>query len=267
VEHRRNQRQHRGQPAGNLHANLHHTSANGTSATFTHHVRAFTPPSVTLSGDTLLCRGRTGQVTAAAPGATRYQWSTGATSATASIAQAGTYTVTAYFGSGCARQQLVRVRQAPSPPPLTMGNDTTLCKSQSLVLRAPATPGVAPAYRWSDGSTAPTLRVEQSGTYSLQITAACESRTLTRRVATAPCLTIPNVITPNADHLNDRWVVAGLWGQGWAVEIFDRWGRRVYQNANYANEWGENAGAGIYYYLLRRVSPNAVHKGWVEVIR
>ena len=243
------------------------TSANGTTATLRHQVQSFTPPNLTLSGDTLLCTGRTGQLTAAAPGATGYQWSTGAATAATSITQAGTYTVTAFFGSGCTQQQAVRVRQVPTLPPLTLGNDTTLCEGQNLVLRAPATPGVVSTYRWSDGSAAATLRVQQGGTYSLQITSACESRTLTRRVATAPCLTIPNIITPNGDQVNDRWAVEGLRGEGWALEVFDRWGRRVFQTENYANEWGENVGAGVYFYLLRRVSTNATHKGWVEVVR
>ena len=243
------------------------TGATGATATLRHQVAAFSPPPLAVGGDTLLCAGRTGQLTVAAPGATGYRWSTGASAASTPVTQPGSYAVTAFFGSGCSQQAVVRVRALAALPALTLGQDTSLCEGETVLLRAPATPGVPTSYRWSDGSTAATLRVPSGGTYSLLITAACETRTLARRIATAPCLTLPNVITPNGDRLNDRWVVLGLLGEGWALEVFDCWGRKVFQTANYANEWGGNASAGEYFYLLRRAATNTTYKGWVEVIR
>lgn len=243
------------------------TGANGATTTLRHQVQAFTPPPLAVSGDSLLCAGRGGQLTVVAPGATGYAWSTGARAASTPVSQPGTYTVAVAFGSGCTQQGRVRVRALPALPALTLGRDTSICEGETVLLQAPATPGMAPSYRWSDGSTGTTLRVQAGGTYSLRVSTACETRTLARNIATAPCLTLPNVITPNGDRFNDRWAVQGLLGEGWALEIFDRWGRKVFQTANYANEWGENANAGSYFYLLRRATTQTTYKGWVEVIR
>jgi gliding motility-associated-like protein len=243
------------------------TGSAGDTLTLRHRVTAFVPPPVVLSGDTVLCAGRSGQVAVAAAGATGYRWNTGQTTAAIAVGQPGTYTVTAFFGSGCSRQVSVRVRAQPALPPLTLGADTVICEGQALTLRVAGAPAGDLRYRWSDNSAAPTRQVHQSGHYTVQLTSACETRTLTRQVRSTPCLTLPTIITPNADHLNDSWVVQGLTGEGWELELFSRWGQRVYHTANYHNEWGESAAAGLYYYLLRHAASNTARKGWVEVVR
>lgn len=58
-------------------------------------------------------------------------------------------------------------------PPITLGNDTTLCQGQSILLNATTANAT---YNWSNGSTAPTLTVTQSGTYWVQVTVSgCSS--------------------------------------------------------------------------------------------
>jgi hypothetical protein len=76
---------------------------------------------------------------------------------------------------------------------------------------------------------------------------------------------IPNLLTPNGDGLNERLVLPYAGAGPWALEVYSRWGRSVYRSADYHNEWGAEAAAGLYYYVLR--SSTAVHKGWVEVVR
>src|SRR6202008_3034580 len=51
---------------------------------------------------------------------------------------------------------------------VNLGNDTTLCNGQSLTLDA-GNPGAT--YVWQDGSTAQTLTVTQTGTYSVAVNA------------------------------------------------------------------------------------------------
>jgi len=58
-------------------------------------------PPVVISGDSSVCGGTTGRLTATATGATGYRWSTGATTAALSGLAPGTYTVTATFAGGC----------------------------------------------------------------------------------------------------------------------------------------------------------------------
>ena len=68
----------------------------------------------------------------------------------------------------------------------------------------------------------------------------------------------PNVITPNADGLNDglRIPCVEQMEAPSEIKIFNRWGDIVYQTADYRNEWvgtfnGNPLPPGTYFYLLR----------------
>ena len=81
-----------------------------------------------------------------------------------------------------------------------------------------------------------------------------------------PDLQVPNVITPNDDGLNDVFKVSSA-NTNSKLEIYNRWGRKVYEQANYQNTWGaDNQPAGVYYYLLTDRN-GASTKGWIEVMR
>lgn len=238
--------------------------AGGGTSTAQYVVQAFAP-SVVVVGDSVVCSGHAAALTAVAAGAARYLWSTGATTPTIVATQAGTYSVRAFFASGCSRDAQLRVRTAPVPASFSWGSDTTICENDTLVLRAPVGAGLR--YQWSDSSTGPSLLVRQAGVYTLQISSLCGSQTTTRRVSTQPCLIVPNVITPNGDLRNDRFAIRGLTGNDWTLDIYSRWGTKVYTTQAYQNDWGTTAPPGAYYYLLRRTATPAVYKGWLEVIR
>jgi gliding motility-associated-like protein len=79
---------------------------------------------------------------------------------------------------------------------------------------------------------------------------------------------IPNVITPNSDTTNDSFNLAGF--EVDRIEIYNRWGRKVYEKNNYINEWhgqnmkGERLPDSTYYYVLSfRSGENKA--GWVFV--
>lgn len=79
---------------------------------------------------------------------------------------------------------------------------------------------------------------------------------------------IPNVITPNGDFTNDNFNLAGF--EVDRIEIYNRWGRKVYEKNNYINEWhgqnmnGERLPDSTYYYILNlRSGENKT--GWVFV--
>ena len=183
------------------------------------------------------------------------------------MTQAGTYTATLSYGAACTATVRQRVRAGVAvPTAFTLGADTTLCEGGQVLLRALAV-GRAVALRWSDGSTGTTLRVTQPGTYSLQLTGECDTRTASRRVEYRPCLAIPNIVTANDDGRNDYFAIGGLALGLWKLEVYSRWGEKVYETAAYHNDWGDQAAAGMYYYLLRRGDAAATYKGWVEVVR
>ena len=73
---------------------------------------------------------------------------------------------------------------------------------------------------------------------------------------------IPNVITPNNDKKNDTFVVGFPETK---LLIYNNWGKKVFENAAYKNDWGNNMAAGTYYYLLT-LPDGQTCKGWLEVI-
>ncbi|WP_201986845.1 DUF7948 domain-containing protein [Hymenobacter rubidus] len=138
------------------------------------------------------------------------------------------------------------------------------------VLRAPHATFV---WDFGDGSptdtaAAPTHRYLQAGTYYIKLTARyanCEVLT-----GFAPLnvgeVKIPNIFTPNLDSLNDTFRPRFSCLRT-SLEVYSRWGQRVYQNDDYHNNWdGKGLPDGMYYYVLRDAASRRV-KGWVEIRR
>ncbi|MGE7774814.1 Calx-beta domain-containing protein [Chitinophaga sp. NPDC101104] len=84
-------------------------------------------------------------------------------------------------------------------------------------------------------------------------------------------LFIPNVITPNGDGKNEKFIIGGLEKfPGSTLLIFNRWGAQVYQSRDYHNDWtGSGLSQGTYFYILEVREPAGMkkYKGWVMIIR
>jgi gliding motility-associated-like protein len=68
-----------------------------------------------------------------------------------------------------------------------------------------------------------------------------------------PCdLTIPNVITPNGDLVNDVFYIPNVeYYPNSTMVIYNRWGRKVYESTNYQGDWnGENCADGVYFWVF-----------------
>jgi len=96
---------------------------------------------------------------------------------------------------------------------------------------------------------------------------------------------IPNVFTPNNDGVNDTWHINWKNTKGikdFIVEIYDRWGLKVYENNNPLFEWnGKKCGqkkiemlndecvTGTYYYLIKYRIGKAERefKGYISLLR
>ena len=79
-----------------------------------------------------------------------------------------TYTVVAALSNGCTVVDTIRITVNKSAP-LQLGNDTSFCAGDSLVLKAPA--GFS-SYLWQDGSAGNSFTALQQGLYWLQAKAA-----------------------------------------------------------------------------------------------
>lgn len=66
-------------------------------------------------------------------------------------------------------------------------------------------------------------------------------------------LLVPDAFTPNADNINEKFEIKGLFVNTFKISIFNRWGQVVFQTNDINNSWdgiinGEKAPAGSYVY-------------------
>ncbi|KAA2242559.1 T9SS type B sorting domain-containing protein [Chitinophaga agrisoli] len=203
----------------------------------------------------------------------------------------GAYTVTLVAG---AQQQcfdtlvetaLINVQPSPVAAfTVIPGLDTELEFSEALFSFSNQSSG-ATAYNWDfgEGNSAteanPQHRYGLPGDYrvTLQITSeiGCTDTTSRAWLKIIPdkVLHIPNAFSPNGDGINDRWEIAGLQGiPGCHVEIFNRWGQRIYESIGYAHPWdgtwqGHLLPLGTYYYVIKAKAKDKPYAGWVALLR
>lgn len=163
------------------------------------------------------------------------------------------------------------------------GNEDTTIYLQNPVLTfsfdeiAPTHVVEAPFWEFGDGDTAvsfnPTHVYERANTnldgfYDLKLHVynenGCDSVIEVRIPIKEAKLKIPGVITPNADGKNDVFLILNenKTGSGEDIKItnefqsmelliFDRWGRKLYENSNYKSDWiAKGVPDGSYYYVL-----------------
>ncbi len=87
--------------------------------------------------------------------------------------------------------------------------------------------------------------------------------------------TIPNVISPNEDGLNDELFIdciEGLTTNNTEIQIFNEWGDEVFQAKPYFNDWqgtyeGQNLPDGTYYYIFKIDGTASPKNGYVTILR
>lgn len=78
---------------------------------------------------------------------------------------------------------------------------------------------------------------------------------------------VPNIFTPNDDGVNETFAIRNLpTGSGITLVVSNRWGKVIYENQDYQNNWdgGDNSD-GTYFY--RAKINEVVYTGWVEIRR
>lgn len=56
---------------------------------------------------------------------------------------------------------------------------------------------------------------------------------------------IPEGFSPNGDGINDLFVIRGATGLTVSLQVYNRWGHLVYQNADYHNDWDGKPNTGV----------------------
>jgi hypothetical protein len=122
----------------------------------------------------------------------------------------------------------------------------------------------------TETSVALQLSAADSGYYYIQVQNFCGTTT-GEDIHVAPvfkeAIFMSNVVTANADGVNDFLVIDHT-GEDFRLEIFNRWGRRVYESINYNNRWdGDGLLSGVYFYTLSNKCINSPIKGTIHLIK
>jgi gliding motility-associated-like protein len=103
----------------------------------------------------------------------------------------------------------------------------------------------------------------------------CEAQVSPPVDPTTDELFIPNVFTPNGDGVNDAFVVTANGYTGCRLEIYDRWGVRLYETSTLPLSWdgkcenGKRAMDGTYYFVfagMKNGMNEIVQKGFLTLL-
>ena len=228
-----------------------------------------------------VCEGQI--LTETATGGGIYQWSNGAT--TSSISVPATFADSLLYvvvSNGCSDTTYQRVTVLPVSYVTACCNDT-IAFGSSVTLNASGAIG----YVWTpnvpvslDCYTCPATIATPSvaTTYTVLGTDANGCVTDAEVTITIECAKyiIPNVFTPNGDNYNDVFLIKEIPDIAYSIEIFDRWGKKMFTSTNDQDPWngkidnsGANAPDGVYYYIIKSTC-NGVNRedhGFVQLIR
>jgi gliding motility-associated-like protein len=130
----------------------------------------------------------------------------------------------------------------------------------------------------------PDVYYSQNGTYTVSLTVTdafgCPS-TYTAPITILNIVSdiaelIPNMITPNFDGKNDLWRLdfIQVFYPKAEIEIFNRWGVKIYRSEGYDNAWdgtykGDPLPVGVYFYTIKLndVNDTPVIKGTVTLLK
>jgi gliding motility-associated-like protein len=218
--------------------------------------------------------------------ATSFHWSpsSGMSNATGSHPQitaqsSSTYTLTATKGI-C--QQTAKLDVIVKPlPKIYSGGDQTIVAGDAVKLPAFAPEG---AFLWSPAAGLSSATILQplampvnTTTYHLNVTANGCTTSDSLVVTVVPyCVKPMEAFSPNGDGINDFWLVTtGSCLHKAGVEVFNRYGARVYQNPDYNNNWNGNFQGkplpdGTYYFIItyQLINGRVIHqKGSLTILR
>jgi gliding motility-associated-like protein len=149
------------------------------------------------------------------------------------------YYLTSTIGNCTTLPTQVDVVISPLPAVPDLGNDTSICSGDALVLN----PGIYNNYLWQNGSTQPTLSANISGTYSVIVSnaAGCKrTDSITINILTdCDDIQFANAFSPNGDYNNDFFGPLGnlFLVQNYTFSIFNRYGELVFKSDNPYQKW------------------------------
>ena len=274
-----------------------------TSLTNSENVTVLALPNVTaLTSNSPICSGSNAifTITGTANATVSYSLN-GATSTNVTLNATGTSVIpitnatanqtlqlTNVFDGTCNRaltnSATVVVNPFPNTPTLSPQSDT-FCIGEEMIFNVSGGANEIVTYTINGGSNQ-TLTLNAAGTGIISITnpitvvveinlvnitnGLCSKLLTLSSDAEVVSCDIPKGVSPNGDGLNDTWDLRGYNVK--RVEIFNRYGTKVYSKANYIDEWhgqsdnNNELPDGTYYYIIE-FNDSPVKTGWVYINR
>jgi len=156
-------------------------------------------------------------------------------------------------------------------------NDTSFCNNETWTISLPP----IYSYLWSTGSSMPSITIQDSGQYWVEITDICKNYKEYFTIKTIDCscmMAVPNVFTPNGDGLNDYFYpVISCVFEEYHIAIFNRWGQILFESNNQNTKWdgkylNQDIPEGVYFYVIDYKQPysnnkKAQHSGSITIYR
>jgi gliding motility-associated-like protein len=238
------------------------TGYNGCVNTITTSIMVDSLPNITITGTTLfVCSGKTTTLTAS--GANTYVWSTGSNAATDTISPTvnTTYTVIGTNANNCTNTAIKTVTVNPLPD-ISINQGTsllTIISGTSITLVASG----ANTYQWVSENVSCTTcaSITESPNATTQY---CVMGMDNNKCTDTSCVTItieetcgnvfiPDAFSPNGDGSNETFKVYGKCINALTLQIFDRWGNKIFETTDIAMGWdgtfqGNMMNTGTYIY-------------------
>jgi len=244
------------------------------------------PPTLTLTGDTDVCKGSPDTLVANSPGST-IDWLTVGSGDSVVIypMTSATYVAVATNAPGCSDTTAITVHVRPftvtltaTPEPVLSGNTVTLTSAANFSYQVIAW---EPEVTFQDQTAiSQTFTVHDTATQFYVIAESSQGcfDTAGYSVIVDPNLKdffIPNAFTPNNDGKNDVFKVYGSSIREVDMRIFSQWGLLIFESHDPQGGWdgtigGHPAPVGIYLYAIKVVFTNdhtLNRKGTVSLIR
>jgi gliding motility-associated-like protein len=131
-------------------------------------------------------------------------------------------------------------------------------------------------FNWSNGEFTEDIANLASGYYNVVVT---DDNGCTKSIdffidqSFEPCLFIPSSFSPNADGINDVWVLRNIDRYpNCEVLVFNRWGKKVFESISYSEPWdgtykGNAVPAETYYYIIDLNNGDEPYNGTVTIVR
>ncbi|MCC5918588.1 MAG: gliding motility-associated C-terminal domain-containing protein [Cryomorphaceae bacterium] len=240
--------------------------------------------SVSIGNDTLLCPGEELTLTADLDDGfkledtlTTYLWNTGDTVPQITVTSPGTYWVEVTINDRFkARDSIVVAFEEPLvwDFPFNRTDPIERCYSDLPIMVSGPEASHDAQYTWSTGETTRTINIRDEGYYHLRVVTKCFDEEGEFFLQPVNCqidssvfdgnVYIPSAFTPTGR--NPLWIIGGI-GPNTRVEIYNRWGQRIFYSEDYLHNWwdgtfnGKLLPAGVYTY---RIIAPFENREWVD---